>query len=135
MVTANEKPGSKSGREGSPPSDSARVRKAEQLGELLTALPKWAAYAVIAWQAALSIQALAGKNGIASLLTRFGRETSLWELVCWAAGLAGIFVALYTRHLLRRQTARDNSRIDALERRLNAGRSALLSAHDESVRE
>jgi hypothetical protein len=85
--------------------------------------------------AALSIQALAGKDSLASFLTRFGRETSLWELVCWAAGLAGILLALYTGHLLRRQTARDTSGIEALERRLNTSRGAALSANDASMKE
>ena len=115
--------------------DEKRIRKAGQFGELLTALPKWIAWAIIAWQATLSIQALTGKDALASLLIRFGRETSLWELVCWAAGLAGILLALYTGHLLRRQTAGETSRIDALEKRLNMSRDNVLSGTDTSLRE
>jgi len=112
-----------------------RVRKAGQFGELLTEVPKWIAWAVIAWQAALSIEALTGREALTSFLIRFGRETSVWELVCWAAALSGIVVAIYTGHLLRRQTARENSRIDALERRLNLIRDSARSSDDTSSRE
>ena len=117
------------------PLDPVRVRKARQSGELLATLPKWIAFAIIAWQATLSIQTLAGKGLFFLFLTRFGRETSIWELVCWAAALAGILAALYTGHLLRRQTDRESARIDALEKRLKPGRSVGLSAHDASIRE
>ncbi len=109
-------------------SDAGRIANAGHLGEMLAHLPKWAAYAVIAWQAAVSIQALAGKEVLSSFLVRFQRETSVWELVCWMAAIAGILVALYAIHLLNRQAARDSSRIDALEKRLNAANSAISSS-------
>jgi formate hydrogenlyase subunit 3/multisubunit Na+/H+ antiporter MnhD subunit len=80
----------------------ARFEKAERLGKLISSLPKWTAYAIIAWQARLSIEALAGKGAPASLLTRFARETSSWELVSWIAGSLGIIFGLYSRYLLRR---------------------------------
>jgi hypothetical protein len=135
MGIPNENSDGKLGRGESLPNDPGRIRKAEQWGELLTSLPKWVALAIIAWQAALSIQALAGQGSFASFLMRFGRETSLWELVCWAAGLAGILLALYTGHLLRRQTTWESARIETLEKRLDAGRGGALSANNASIRE
>jgi hypothetical protein len=66
-------------------SDS-KLEWAVRLGALLTTIPKWAAYAVIAWQIRLSIEALSGKNAGAALLTRFERQTTSWELICWVAG-------------------------------------------------
>lgn len=99
---------------------SRELRKADRLGMLITSLPKWSAIAVIAWQAGISIEALASKNALASLLlTRFGRETSCWEMVCWVAGILGILFGLHTGRLLRRQSALDTARLLALERRLN----------------
>ena len=87
----------------------ARFEKADRLGALISSLPKWTAYAIIAWQARLSIEALAGKGAPASLLTRFGRETSSWELACWIAGLLGIIFGLYSRYLLQRYRAPQSS--------------------------
>src|SRR5687768_9064509 len=87
----------------------ARFEKADRLGALISSLPKWTAYAIIAWQAQLSIVALAGKGAPASLLTRFGRETSSWELACWIAGVLGIIFGLYNRYLLRRYRTLESS--------------------------
>ncbi len=87
---------------------------------LITSIPKWAAYVIIAWQATLSIEAMTGKNGLASLIERFGRQASYWEVVCWVAGLLGVLSGLYSRQLLRKHLARDASRLDALERLLTA---------------
>jgi hypothetical protein len=95
-----------------------RLRRSGNTGSLITSIPKWAAYAIIAWQAAISIEAMTGKTGLASLLERFGRQASYWEVVCWVAGLLGILFGLYSRHLLRKHVARDAARLDALERRL-----------------
>ena len=95
-----------------------RLRRSSNAGALITSIPKWAAYAIIAWQATISIEAMTGKRGIASLLERFGREASYWEVVCWIAGLLGILFGLYSRHLLRKHIAHDTVRLDALERRL-----------------
>jgi hypothetical protein len=50
----NENPDDKLIREPGPANDPDRVRKAGQFGELLTVLPKWAAYAVIAWHSGRS---------------------------------------------------------------------------------
>jgi hypothetical protein len=47
---------------------SAGMRWADRLGTLLVSLPKWTACAVIAWQIRLSIEVLAGKNAMPSLL-------------------------------------------------------------------
>lgn len=98
----------------------SKLRGADRFGMLLTSLPKWTAVAIIAWQAGISIEALASRNALPSLLiTRFGREASYWEVVCWVAGMLGILVGLYNWRLLRRQSALDTARLDAIERRLN----------------
>lgn len=81
----------------------AKLRSADRLGALLTSLPKWLALAVLAWQIRLSVEALSGRTALASLLTRFDRQTSVWELVCWFAALAGILVGIHSRYLLHRQ--------------------------------
>jgi len=98
---------------------SAGIQKADRLGAFLISLPKWAAYAVIAWQIRLSIEALVGKYAFPSLLTRFWRQASAWEVVCWIAGMLGLLLGLYSRRLLNRQVARDLSRLDTLEKRLD----------------
>jgi hypothetical protein len=97
-----------------------RIGRSNRTGALITSIPKWAAYAIIAWQATISIEAMSGKRGFASLLERFGRQASYWEVVCWIAGLLGVLSGLYSRQLLRKHLARDASRLDALERRLTA---------------
>jgi hypothetical protein len=110
------------------------LRKADRLGLFLTSLPKWTAIAIIAWQFAISIEALASKSSVPSLLiTRFGREASYWEVVCWVAGLFGILFGLYNRRLLRRQLALDTARLNAIERRLNlVSDSTAMSLGEES---
>ncbi len=108
------------------------LRRSERLGLFVTSLPKWLAIAVIAWQAGVSIQALASKDALASLLIeRFGREVSYWEVVCWIAGIFGIFLGLYNRRLLRRQSKIDSGRLIALERRLNLtpGQATMGTSH------
>ncbi len=99
--------------------DMELIRRANYRGKLVTSIPKWIALAIIAWQVRLSVDAMAGKNGIASLLVRFGREASYWEVVCWAGGILGVLYGLYSSHLLRRYMAHDASRLNAIERRLN----------------
>jgi hypothetical protein len=99
---------------------SARMRTADRRGLLLASIPKWAAWAIIAWQIRLSVEALAGKNGLASFLIRFGRETSYWELGCWAAGLLGIMFGIYNRHLLRLQITKGSVHMTTLENRVKA---------------
>jgi len=99
---------------------SAGMQKADRLGAFFTSLPKWAAFAVIAWQIRLSIEALVGKYAFPSLLTRFWRQASVWEVVCWAAGMLGLLFGFYSRHLLNRQVARDLSRLDFIEKRIDA---------------
>ena len=59
-----------------------RVRSADRMGTLITTVPKWMALAVVAWQARLSIEALSGKSALSSLVMRFDRQTTTWELVC-----------------------------------------------------
>jgi len=98
----------------------APPRNSDRLGNVLTYLPKWIALAIIAWQARLSIEALAGRNAIPSLLTRFGREASYWELVCWAAALIGILYGAYSQHLLHRRDSQDMLKVELLEKRLLA---------------
>ncbi len=98
----------------------ARFQQADRLGSFVTLLPKWTAYAVIAWQARLSIEALAGKGAMAALLTRFSRETSSWELTCWLAGILGLLFGLYNRYLLRRYQNVEASHTEPLRR---AGRN------------
>ncbi len=94
------------------------LAKADRLGTLITSLPKWMTLAVVAWQAGISIRALADRSALASLLiTRFGRETSYWEIVCWVAGILGLFAGLYNWRLLKRQSTMDTARLRALERR------------------
>jgi hypothetical protein len=97
-----------------------RMRTADRLGLLLTSIPKWAAWAVIAWQIRLSIEALAGVNRLAPFLLRFGRETSYWELGCWAAGLLGIMFGIYNRHLLQLQITKAGVHMTTLENRVKA---------------
>ena len=98
---------------------SAGVQKADRLGAFLISLPKWVAYAVIAWQVRLSIEALVGQYAFPSLLIRFWRQASAWEVVCWIAGMLGLLLGFYSRHLLNRQIARDLSHMDAIEKRLD----------------
>ncbi len=100
-----------------PDSLSNRMRTADRRGLLVTSIPKWVAWAIIAWQVRLSIEALAGKNGLASFLIRFGRETSFWELGCWIAGLLGILFGLYNHHLLRIQITKGTTGDTVLEHR------------------
>jgi len=98
---------------------SAGIQKADRLGAFLITLPKWVAFAVISWQIRLSIETLVGKYAFPSLLTRFWRQASLWEVICWTAGLLGLLVGCYSRHLLNRQAAKDLARMDLLESRLD----------------
>jgi hypothetical protein len=116
----------------------SRIQRADQLGDLLASLPKWIALVIIAWQAALSIIALSGRDSLSAFLVRFGRETSYWELICWGAGLLGILFGLYTGHLLHRRTAEDFSRLEALDGRLRLMQNApppSNSASSKSSRE
>ncbi len=102
-------------------SAQSALLKADHFGVFLTSLPKWAAVAVIVWQAGISIVALADRSAVPSLLLqRFGRQASYWEVVCWIAGALGIFFGLYSRRLLRRQSHFDTARLGALERRFSA---------------
>ena len=110
----------KDSQDNTPLDFSAGIQKADRMGVLLVSLPKWIAFAVIAWQIRLSIETLVGKYAFPSLLTRFWRQASVWEVVCWAAGLLGLLLGLYSRHLLSRQAARDLARMDSLERMLDA---------------
>ena len=96
----------------------ARLRKTDLIGALIVSLPKWMTWAIVAWQARLSIEAMAGKNALASFLMRFGREASYWELVCWTAALLGILFGMYNRHLLHLQTTKDTLRAAALEKQM-----------------
>ena len=53
---------------------SARIQQADRKGIILISLPKWIAWAIIAWQIRLSIEALTGKYAFPSLLTRSWRQ-------------------------------------------------------------
>jgi hypothetical protein len=97
---------------------SAGIQRADKMGAFLVSLPKWAAWAIIAWQIRLSIEALTGKYAFPSFLTRFWRQASLWEVACWAGGMLCLAFGLYNRHLLRRQTARNLDRLNSIEKRL-----------------
>ncbi len=121
--------GSNSGTDRDPQTASlqADVRKSERLGEFLTSLPKWVTYAVIVWQAGLSITVMASPNSLASLLTRFGRQASYWEVICWAAGILGVLFGLYNRRLLSRQSTLDSARLAEVERRLNVAAASPVS--------
>ena len=99
---------------------SIELRKADRRGKLLVSLPKWAAWAIIAWQIRLSIEVLVGKYAFPSLLTRFWRQASLWEVVCWGACILGLIFGLYSRYLLRKQLTQDLHRMDSIEKRLDA---------------
>jgi hypothetical protein len=107
------------------------LQGADRKGALIVALPKWTAVAIIVWQAGLSIDALTGENAIPSLLLRFGRETSYWELVCWTAGLMGILFGAYSHHLLRRQKSQVILSQRLLENRL-AAISGASSMNDKA---
>jgi hypothetical protein len=111
-------PDSEIKRDNAPPDLSDRIRKADRKGAILVSLPKWIAWAVVAWQIRLSIETLAGENAFPSLLTRFWRQASIWEVVCWSAGLLGLMLGFYCRYLLHRQVTRDLSRMTSIEKRL-----------------
>jgi hypothetical protein len=122
-------------RKNAPPDLPDKIRKADRKGAILVSLPKWIAWAVIAWQIRLSIEVLAGEYAFPSLLSRFWRQASVWEVVCWSAGLLGLMLGLYYRHLLHRQVTQDLSRLNSIEKRLgnliaHSGRSA--AADDRS---
>ena len=113
-------PDSGANQDSAAPDLSGEIQKADRLGAFFVSLPKWAALAVIAWQIRLSIEALAGQYAFPSLLTRFWRQASIWEVVCWGAGMLGLLFGFYSRHLLNRQVVRDLSRMDSIEKRLDA---------------
>jgi hypothetical protein len=121
--------------EKAPPEPSASIRKADRKGAILVSLPKWIAWAVIAWQIRISIEMLVGENALPSLLTRFWRQASVWEVVCWSVGLLCLIFGLYSRYLLHRQITQDLSRLNSIEKRLEtlssvSGRPA--AANDRS---
>jgi hypothetical protein len=105
-------------QEKTPPDLSAEIRKADRKGAVLVALPKWIAWAVIAWQIRLSIETLAGENAFPSLLTRFWRQASVWEVACWSVGLLSLIFGFYCRRLLHRHVVQDLSRLNSIEKRL-----------------
>ncbi len=98
---------------------SIGIQKADRMGFLLVSLPKWIAWAVIAWQIRLSVQVLSGEHAFPSLLTRFWRQASIWEVVCWGTGMLGLIFGLHSRHLLHRKVARDFSRLNSIEKKLD----------------
>ena len=102
-----------------PPAVVAKMRKADKMGALLVSLPKWIAGAVIAWQIRLSIEVLAGKYALPSLLIRFWRQASPWEVLCWIAGALGVIFGLYSRYLLHRQVFQHLSQLRAIEKHLD----------------
>jgi hypothetical protein len=117
-------------REGKTPDDlAAKLQKAEQKGDFIAALPKWMAVAIIAWQAAISIRGLSG--AMPSLLLRVGRETTVWELVCWTAGVLGLSFGFYSHHLLRRQKSQVMSSYRLLENRLAS--LSNTSSYDDKI--
>lgn len=99
---------------------STEIQKADRKGTLLVSLPKWILAVVIAWQIRLSIEALVGEHAIPSLLIRFWRQASIWEVASWGAGMLGLIFGFYSRHLLKRQVVRDLSRLSVIEKRLDA---------------
>jgi hypothetical protein len=98
---------------------STRVQKADRMGVMLVTIPKWIAWAVIAWQIRLSIEVLVGRYAFPSLLSRSWRQASIWEVVCWIAGMLGLAYGIYNRRLIKRRTAQDLSRLELIERHLN----------------
>jgi hypothetical protein len=99
---------------------STRILEADRKGALLVSLPKWIAWVIIAWQIRLSIEALTGKYAFPSLLTRFWRQASVWEVACWGACILGLMFGIHSRYLLHKQISRDLSRMDSIEKRLEA---------------
>lgn len=99
---------------------TTEIQKADRKGALLVSLPKWILAVVIAWQIRLSIEVLVGEHAMPSLLVRFWRQASIWEVGSWGAGMLGLAFGLYSRHLLKRQVVRDLSRLAAIEKRLDA---------------
>jgi hypothetical protein len=100
--------------------EDSEIKKADKKGSLLVSLPKWIAWAIIAWQIRLSIEALTGKYAFPSLLTRFWRQASVWEVACWSAGLLGLMFGLHSRYLLHKQVSRDLTRMRSIVKRLDA---------------
>jgi hypothetical protein len=115
--------------------EAARRQNARNRASFLISIPKWAAYAVIAWQVRLSIEAMTGANATPSLLMRIGREVSYWEIVCWLAGALGVLAGLYSRHLLRRQVDKDALNTAILEKRLMAAGSSPIAHRPASSKE
>jgi len=107
---------------------TAEIQKADRKGSLLVSLPKWIAWVIIAWQIRLSIEALTGKYAFPSLLTRFWRQASVWEVACWGAGLLGLMLGLHSRYLFHKQVTRDLSRMKSIENRLDAVAAASARA-------
>jgi hypothetical protein len=99
---------------------SSGIQRADRRGALIVSLPKWLAWAIIAWQIRLSIEALVGKYAFPSLLTRSWRQASIWEVVCWGAGMLGLAFGLHSRRLFKKQLAQDWARIKSIEERLDA---------------
>ncbi len=99
---------------------SKEMKKADMRGSLIVSLPKWILAAVIAWQIRLSVEALVGDHAVPSLLIRFWRQVSIWEVACWGAGMLGLAFGFYSWHLLKSQAVRDLSRLTDIENRLDA---------------
>ncbi len=99
---------------------SHATQKADRQGKILVSLPKWIAWAIIAWQIRLSIEALTGKYAFPSLLTRSWRQASIWEVVCWTTAILGLAFGIHGRYLFRKQISHDLSRISSIEKRLQA---------------
>ena len=99
---------------------SSRILEADRKGTFLVSLPKWIAWVIIAWQVRLSIEALTGKYAFPSLLTRFWRQASIWEVVCWGVCMFGLMFGFHSRYLLHKQVTRDLSRMNSIEKRLDA---------------
>ncbi len=125
-------PDSEIQKEDTAPDLSTRIPEADRKGAILVSLPKWIAWTIIAWQIRLSIEALTGQYAFPSLLTRFWRQASIWEVVCWGVCVLGLMFGFHSRYLLHKQVTRDLSRMNSIEKRLDAlaavsGKSAAAS--------
>jgi ABC-type long-subunit fatty acid transport system fused permease/ATPase subunit len=113
---------------------STEILSADRKGAIFVSLPKWAAWAIIAWQIRLSIETLTGNDALPSLLARFWRQTSIWEVVCWGTCLLGVTVGLHSRYLFKKQVRRELARVEVIEKKLDAfadGAGNISASHEE----
>ena len=109
---------------------SSSFRIADGIGSFLANLPKYGFLGVVAWQARISVESLAGKTTFASFFAHFSKgetESNVMTWVCrgcMASAILGIGYGLYMRWLLRRQIEKDTVHRQKLERIIDSKKSS-----------